>query len=118
MKNAILIGLITFLSCGSKIQPTQLVKTEHGWKGKYLTATRMKNSMCGFDIDFEENKFMGLIDRIEISDIIAKNNGQVLEGDASGLRVVVFNGMNSKAKEDSVILSVLPQLEKWYSKNN
>ena len=94
-----------------------LRKTEHGWKGIYITGTRMRlgNKENGtLNIKFTENKFSGKIDRLEVNDIIEKNKGSILIGGFGGLDVVFFERMNTKGKQDSVIKKVIPQLDKWY----
>lgn len=93
-------------------------RIEHGWRGKYLTARRMKMPEIELlNIEFTENKFYGKIDRSEVREIITKNGGDIWAGDFSGLHLVIFEGMNTKVQQDSVILAVLPQLEDWYREN-
>jgi hypothetical protein len=110
---AVVVAIVVF----QLMKPT-LERTEHGWKGKYLTVTRMVYQPPGEpplrNLKFTENEFTGQIDRGELLEIIEANGGHVLDGDASGLSMVVFRGMDSKEKQDSVILAVLPQLESWY----
>lgn len=95
----------------------QLIKTEHGYKGRYVTATRMLMEGSILNIKFTENKFMGMIDRTDVSDIIESNGGFILDGDYNGLNIVIFKGMDTKEKQDSVIKIVLPKIEQWYIKN-
>jgi hypothetical protein len=110
MRIIVLATIVTALiSCSSGLTPI-----EHGMRGKYLTAQRMISDTGTRNIQITENKFYGDIDRVEIGDIIESNGGFVLCGDFTGLHIVLFKGMDTKAKQDSVILSVLPQLENWY----
>lgn len=70
------------------------------------------------NISFDENTYMGKIDRAEIDAIIKKCGGWVMEGDYTGLHVILFDNIETKEQQDSVIKVVLPKLEKWYATNN
>lgn len=109
-----LIGLL-MSSCTSKLE-----QTEHGWKGKHLTATRDKvvdNGLYLFSIKFTENQFYGKIDRVELARIVEDNHGDIWISNYEGMHMVIFEGMDTRAEQDSVIQAVLPQLEKWYRDN-
>lgn len=108
------IGLLISLSMYSQT----LIKTEHGWKGKYIEATRMRNSQTGqLSIAFKEVNWQAKLDNPDIEKVFEKNKGFILVGDAFGLEMVIFDNMNTKAQQDSVIKKVLPQLELWYCKH-
>lgn len=113
MKQAIMfIAIVFVVQCAN----SPLVKTEHGYRGKYLTITRMLLNGTVHNLSIHENMPRYLIDRGEVYDIISSSGGFVLDGDFAGLNIVMFRGMNSKQKQDSVILSILPKLERWYRK--
>jgi hypothetical protein len=114
-----LLLLVVFITLACHTCSGQnLTKTEHGYKGKYLNATRMKNTLSGqLNIAITEINFTGNLDRVEVAKIIESSGGFILSGDAFGIDYILFDNMKTKTQQDSVIRIVLPKLEKWYAKN-
>ena len=96
-----------------------LKKTDHGYKGRYLEATRQKPTEDApfkvLSLRIDEIEFRGLIDRVELAEIIEKNGGCIWSGGFQGIEMITFKGMDTRAKQDSVIKVLLPKLERWYA---
>lgn len=89
------------------------VEWEHGWKTEYVTATRYKNPVMGYNIGFTFPKQPDDSDRAETFSFIAAHGCFVFQGGGSpGAELYAkCEGVTDKETANQFLVTFLPKLD-------